>query len=75
MSRSELITITIVDMGGSSDMVTRTLSTMSLKAFKEDLQKFIDEAGYRKYEITTTDDVEEFSDEIIEILDEFEVEY
>ncbi len=74
----DLITITAVDKN-SSDTQSRTFSTTfkgrenehMLKAMIQEWEK---ELSYTKYELVTQDFIEDYSDEVQEVLEELEVE-
>jgi len=74
----DLITIQAVDKN-SSDTQSRTFSTTfqgsenttMLKAMVENWEK---ELPYTKYELVTPDFIEDYSDEIQEVLEELEVD-
>jgi len=66
---NNLLTITAIDRD-SSDTMSRTFSTESPELFMEAVEKFESELSYRKYELITNDMIEDYSEEIINILDE-----
>ena len=77
MSKEEFITITAVDKH-SSDTMSRTFST----TFKGNENEFIlksmineweKEIPYRRYELVTQDFIEDYSNNIQEVLDALEV--
>ena len=77
MSKEEFITITAVDKN-SSDTMSRSFST----TFKGNENEFIlksmineweKEIPYRRYELVTQDFIEDYSNNIQEVLDELEV--
>lgn len=69
-----LINIIAIDRD-SSDYRGRTLPTNNAEVLRESLEEFEDELHYRKYELICTEDVGEYSEEIIEVLDEFGVTF
>lgn len=66
-----LITITAIDMH-SSDSMSRTLSVENLKKGIKDFEKDI---TYSRYELMTEELIEEYSEEVINTLDELDVDY
>jgi len=70
----DLITITAIDKY-SSDMLSRTFSTKSVDSFKESIQEFEKELSFVKYELTCDELIKEYSDDVINVLDELEVTY
>lgn len=74
MSKAEFITITAVDKH-SSDSCSRSFTVHSaelLKAMVLDWEKTT--VPYRRYELVSQDFVDEFEDDVLEVLDELEVE-
>lgn len=79
MSEITYITITAIDRH-SSDSMSRTFSTtfkgveneIMLKHMIEEWEK---ELPYRRYELVTQDFIEDYSEEILNVLDELEVSY
>lgn len=73
----EFVTVTAVD-GKSSDTMSRSFSTtfqgveneFMLKSMIEEWEK---EIPYRRYELVTPDSIDEFSEEIQEVLEELEI--
>jgi 2,3-bisphosphoglycerate-independent phosphoglycerate mutase len=74
MKKSNLFTVTAID-GHSSDTMSRTFSTENPENFKKAVQEFEAELPYRRYELTTAEFIEEYSQEIVDILDELEIVY
>jgi len=66
-----LITITVIDRD-SSETRTKTFSTESPEQFKDAVQEWEMELPFRRYEIMS-DDMDEFSKEIVDVLDELEI--
>ena len=74
METPEFISITAIDKH-SSDTISRTFSTESailLKAMVEDWEK--KDVPFSRYELTTQDFIDEFPDDIVDVLEELEVE-
>jgi hypothetical protein len=71
---SNLITINAIDRDSSGGEF-KTFSTLDVETFRSQLEEWESELIYRKYYLTTQEDTDECSDEIVEILDEFQVEY
>jgi len=69
-----LLTITAIDHH-SSDTMSRTFSTESISNFKKAVEEFEKELPYSRYELMTDELMEDYSDELIEVLDELEVTY
>ena len=77
MSKEEFITITAIDKN-SSDTMSRSFSTtfkgneneFMLKSMINEWEK---EILYRRYELVTQDFIEDYSNNIQEVLDELEV--
>lgn len=70
----DLLTITAIDRD-SSDTMSRTFSTDSASKFKESVKEFEKELPYRKYELICGELIEEYSQDIINVLSELEVTY
>jgi len=68
------ITIIAID-GKSSNTMSRTFSTKNVEDFKKSVKEFETEIPYRRYSLECTDDMSEYSKEIIDVLDELEVIY
>ncbi len=71
----DLISITIIDLGNSSESRTRTFSTHSVKGLIEGIREFQEEVPFRRYQLLTNDDINDYNMEIREVLDQEEVEY
>jgi hypothetical protein len=68
-----IITIIAVDRD-SSDTMSRSFSTNNEHLLKAMVEKWEEETiGYRKYYLTTSDCIDDFSEEVQEILDELEI--
>jgi len=74
METPEFISITAIDKH-SSDTTSRNFSTKSEIILKAMIEEWEKEIPYRRYELTTTDFVDEYPTEIVDVLDELEVEY
>ena len=70
----EFLTITASDQH-SSDSTSRTFSTSSPDSFKKDIEEWEKELPYRRYELMTNELIDDYSDEIVTIIDDLEVEY
>ena len=70
----EFITITAVDQH-SSDTMSRTFNTKSINDMKESIKEFETELPYRRYELMSDELMEDYNDDIINVLDELEVNY
>ena len=71
---SNLITINAIDRDSSGGEF-KTFSTLNAETFRSQLEEWESELIYRKYYLTTQEDVDDYSDEVVGILDEFDVEY
>ena len=74
----EFISITARDTGDTSDAMSRTFSTTfkgieSGEMLKSMVTEWEKEIPYRRYELVTSDYIDEFSEEIQETLEELEV--
>jgi hypothetical protein len=74
----EFVSVTAIDQGGSSDTMSRNFSTTFQGTENEHMLKSMvteweKEIPYRRYHLVTSDDIEEFSEEIQEVLEELEV--
>lgn len=69
-----LITITAIDKH-SSDTMSRTFNTQSATELKKAIQEFEKDLPYMRYELTTDEDMDDYPQEVIDILDEQEVTY
>jgi len=65
----DLLTITAIDKH-SSDTMSRTFSTDDVKKFKNAVEKFEKELPYSRYELMTDELIDDYSQEIINVLDE-----
>jgi len=72
MNKSNLLTITAIDRH-SSDTISRTFSTECPQEFKKAVEDFERELPFMRYELTTPELIEDYSQEIVNILDELEV--
>ena len=68
----DLLTIMAIDRH-SSDTLSRTFSTTSAELFKKSIEEFEKELPYTKYELTCNEIMEDYSKDIIDILEELEV--
>jgi hypothetical protein len=55
--------------------MSRTFSTKCPVKFKEAVLEFEKELPYRRYELVTEEFIEDYSEEIVDVLDELEVSY
>ncbi len=69
-----LLTLSAIDMH-SSEQYIRTFSTNDALTFKQDVENFEKELPFRRYELMCNELISDYSDEIIEVLDELEVTY
>ena len=67
-----LITIIAIDRN-SSDSMSRTFSINSIPQLKTDIEKFESELPYRKYELMCDELMEDYNENVIELLDELDV--
>lgn len=74
MCNHNLFTITAIDRH-SSDSMNRTLSTENAELFRKGIEEFEQDLPYMRYELTTDEDIDDYSQEIIDILNEKEVSY
>ena len=69
-----LLTITAIDRN-SSDTMSRTFHTDSIHHLKKNVVEFENELPFSKYELTTMELMDEYPNEVVEVLDELEVTY
>ena len=71
-----LLTITAIDRD-SSDTMSRTFNSDSIHHFKKNVKEWENEIPYRKYELTTSEFIEDYpnSEELKFMLDELEVTF
>jgi len=67
-----LLTVTAIDKH-SSDTTNRTFSTENPQNFKESVLEWEKELSYRRYELVTSEFLDDYSEEIGVILDELEI--
>jgi hypothetical protein len=67
----DLITITAIDLGGSSDTMTRTFNTENLESMSSSVLQWEKEIPFRRYELTTDELIQD--DKLEEVLDMLEV--
>ena len=70
----DLFTITAIDRD-TSDTTSRTFSTKSLEIFQSSVKEWEKELPYRKYELISEELIEDYSDGVVDILDELEIIY
>ena len=70
----DFITITAID-AHSSETRGLTFSVQNSTEFKKSVEDWEKELPYRRYSLITEDYIEDYSKEIIKILDNLEVEY
>jgi 23S rRNA-/tRNA-specific pseudouridylate synthase len=68
----DFINITAIDKH-SSRTEGITLSAKTPETLREGIKEFEKELTYRRYELVSDDFIEEFDDNILKVLDEFEV--
>jgi hypothetical protein len=70
---ADFINITALDKN-SSESMSNTFPTNQPELLRNMVEKWEENIPYRRYELTTRDFIEDYSDEVQEILDVLEVE-
>jgi len=68
----EFITVTAVDKH-SSDSTSRSFTIRNEHLLKEAIEDWENELSYRRYELTTQDDIDDYPVEIQTVLNELEI--
>jgi len=69
---NEFITVTAIDKH-SSDTTSRSFMVANEFLFKSMVEEWQKEIPYRRYELVTQDDIDEYTDEVKQVLDELEI--
>jgi len=70
----DLITITAIDQH-SSDTMSRTFSVKPISTFKESIEEFEEELPFRRYELMCDELMDDYSQYVLDVLEELEVTY